>query len=447
MGKKERLRRQNAGKRNQAPANRPGKSSTSVFTWLILLGITLAGAGIGHRAMEAWQKEEPPPPRVVEEEGPVFTAADYAKPALSLAEIQAQKLIIDVHEHIQSLNEAPIYIDEMDQLGIGKMCLMGSSWFTITLNEGAGFSRWQENNTELIKIIKQYPDRFEAWPTLDPMDPEALDHFKEMVAQGATGLKLYIGHGYVTKANKYMFHTMAMDDPRMLPIYAYCQENYIPICMHVNPFREKPGFAQELIAVLTAYPDLKFDIPHFILSSIASDRLREFLDTFPNINSNVSFGDAFANAGLKRISDNPEKFQRLFRDYPDRFMYATDLVLTNHPSKTREWVRSQFQAYLDMLSKKTYTASFIRGETLNGLELPPWLLEKVLYKNYEEFKARRPKGTVITRKINWDYMNQDPVDREPGQAFPPPPPKKKKPAVPQNPVGTKGTPLMPDDLL
>jgi predicted TIM-barrel fold metal-dependent hydrolase len=430
MSKANRYKQQRAQDKRQSPPvyHRPNRTR-SIYVWILVLAVVLAVAGVGNYAIEAWQERDTVASTAsntpAETGGPVFTEADYAKPALSLAEIQAQNLIVDVHEHIQSVNEVPVFLDIMNEMGIGKTCLMGSSWFTITLNEGAGFSRWEENNLELIKIIQQYPGRFEAWPTLDPMAEDNLDHLKDLVSQGATGVKLYIGHGYVTKANKYMFHSMAIDDPRMLPIYAYCQENYIPICMHVNPFGGKPGFAQELISVLTMFPDMKVDVPHFILSSIKSERLREYFDTFPNIYSNVSFGDFFAKDGLERISRSPERFQRLFRDYPDRFLYASDLVLTNHASKTREWVRDQFQAYLDMLSKETYTTPVVPDKVLRGVNLPPWLLEKVLYKNFEAMKASRPKGTVITREINWANMNQEPIERAPGEAFPPLPPAKK----------------------
>ncbi len=222
-----------------------------------------------------------------------------------------------------------------------------------------------------------------------------------------------------------MFHTVAMDDPGMLPVYAYCEENFIPICIHVNPYEGKPGFAQEFIAVLSAFPDLKIDCPHFMLSSIMSSRLREFLDTFPNLYSNVSFGDFFMKAGLTRISKNPQKFKDIFNDYPDRFMFAADLVLIDSPRQDREWVYNQFKAYLDMLSQETYTTPAIPGETLNGVALPDWLLERVLYKNFHEFKNRQPRGTEITRKIRWDRMNVEPLQREPGQTFPPPPKEKK----------------------
>ena len=344
-------------------------------------------------------------------------------PGMPLQAIQAERRIIDVHEHIGTLAEAPIYLDIMDELGIGKMCLMGSSRFTLTLNEGFGFTEYDQNNEELLKIVEAYPGRFEAWVTVDPRDPGKLDKFKDFVRRGATGLKLYSGHGYVTKKNTYMFHELAMDDPGMLPVYAYCEEHFIPVCIHVNPYKGKPGFAEEFVAVLTQFPDMKVDCPHFMLSSIQSSRLREFLDTFPNLYTDVSFGDFFVKPGLTRISKNPPKFRQIFADYPDRIMYASDLVLIKGPRQTRAWVREQLQSYLDMLTQETYTTTAIPGQTLQGLALPDYIVERVLFKNYEEFTAKRPRGTEITREIDWSRMNVTPLKREPGQAFPPLPKK------------------------
>ncbi len=343
---------------------------------------------------------------------------DWGDPGpMSLAAMQEQGLIIDVHEHIASLELAPQFIETMDALGIQKMCLMGTSKFTLTLNEDYGFTEYDENNEELIKIIDTYPGRFEAWPTIDPKDPEKLTKIQDLVARGATGVKLYLGHGYVTKEHEYMFHTVALDDPGMLPFYAWCEEKGIPLAFHVNPFGGKVGFAQEFIAVLTQYPDLKVIAPHFILSSVRSFRLEEFLDTFPNLYSDVSFGDYFMKERLGYISKHPAKFQRIFKKYPTRFMFASDLVMI--PGRHADWAPTQLQAYIDMLSKETYTSAAIPGETLNGLALSDDLLSRVLFRNYLAFRAKQPKGTKITREINWDRMSQEPVDREPGQAFPP----------------------------
>ncbi len=345
------------------------------------------------------------------------------EPSTPFAEVQAQRLIVDVHEHIGALDRAPIYIEVMDKLGIGKMCLMGSSKFTLTLDEKYGFTGYDENNEELLKIVQQYPGRFEAWPTVNPLDPEKLTKFKDLVSRGATGLKLYIGHGYLTRANEYMFHPVAMDDPGMLPLYQYCQDNFIPVCIHVNPYDGKPGFAEEFVAVLTAFPDLKVVCPHFMLSSVRSFRLQELLDVFSNLYTDVSFGDFFMKERLEYISKYPKKFKKIFNDYPDRFMYGTDLVLIDTPKHSRPWVQQQHEAYLDMLTKDTYTTPLIPGETLHGVALPDWLLDRILYKNFEAFSTKKPKGTQIAHAPDWKRMGITPRERKPGQAFPPPPKK------------------------
>ena len=323
---------------------------------------------------------------------PLPTSAPvYEDPGpLSLAEIQERGLIIDAHEHIESLEQAPLFLAAMDKLGIRKMCLMGSSKFTLTLNESYGFTEYDENNEELLAIVEAYPGRFEAWPTVNPEDPEKLQKIQDLVSRGASGVKLYIGHGYVSRDHTYMFHTVAMDDPGMLPLYGWCEENYIPVMLHVNPFGDKIGFAQEFIAVLTQYPDLKVIAPHFALSSVYNPRLEELLDTFPNLYSDVSFGDYFMAKRLAYMSKYPKKFRRIFKEYPDRFFFAADLVMIR--GRSDDWAPTQMQAYLDMLASVTYTSPAIPGGELTGLNLSDDLVSRVLFRNYEAFRASRPFG-------------------------------------------------------
>ncbi len=347
-------------------------------------------------------------------------------PALSLQAAQASRRIVNVHEHIQGMKSAGVLLKVMDQYGVGKTLLMGSSWFTMTLQESDGFTKYDEINEAILEVALAHPGRFDAWPTINPRDDQKLEKFISLHQRGATGLKLYVGHGFVKKSDKrYMFHTMALDDPGLMPVYGYCQENFIPILYHVQlDAKLGPGIADEFVAVLTKFPDLKIICPHYMLSSSSQKRLREFLDAFPNLYSDISYGhDDFIKAGLKRIHKDPERYRELFRDYPGRFMWGTDLVITDHPSKTVEWSGERFKTYFDMLAKKTYTSPLFPGESMNGLALDGALLDGILYKNYEAFSALRPKGTVLPRPFNWEPLGGEPVDRAPGQSLPPPPRK------------------------
>ena len=343
-----------------------------------------------------------------------------AKADSVLDDIVQSRRIINVHEHIQHEANVPELLEVMDKMGIQKTILVGSSWFTLRLYESVGFTKIDENNRAILDIVKKYPQRFEAWPTLDPNDTTHLDKIKDLIKEGATGVKLYVGHGYQKRRDgSYMFHPMAMDDPKLAPLFAWCQENFIPMNLHVNS--DKPGFAQEFIAVMTQFPNLKINCPHWMLSTIKDSRLREYLDTFPNLYADISFGhDEFLIDGVKRISVRRTSFKRILEEYPTRFFFGTDFVYTDFVNRNVDWAAPRIQVYYDMLSRNTYTIPGVTGE-LNGLALPKPILESILYKNYEAFIAARPTDTTITEKVDWSRMRIRPMDRTPGQTYPPPP--------------------------
>lgn len=391
---------------------------------LCIGGILLLGAFVSRLPVGESATSMEPTPFV-----PDFDASQAA-----LGDAIAQKKVLNAHEHIQGENNVPDLMKLMDAVGMSKTVLVGSSWFTITMNDSVGFTRYDENNEAILNIAKEHPDHFEAWPTINPLDPQKFEKIVDFHQRGATGIKLYTGHGYTRRDNgDYMFHPIAMDDPSMFPLYEYWEEHHIPICFHVNPY--KPGFAQELIEVLRTFPDMKVIAPHFILSSIRDSRMREFLDTFPNLYSDISFGhDDFLTTGLARISRNPQKFRDIFTQYPDRFFFGSDLVLTELDRKSHEWMVHRIEAYYDMLTKEEYSSPVftalspekleelgIQGGTLRGLGLPRELLEGVLYRNFEQFIAKKPRGTRITRSIDWSRMGVEELDRYPGQSFPPEP--------------------------
>lgn len=408
------------GRKKYQQAPPPKKGFLTPGRLMIIVPALFILGGVAQRAPEIlrWAESTAQHAANAKQHPPLDLTPYNETPEEALARIKADHKIINTHEHME--NEACVknWLQTMDDSGMAKTILVGSSWFTITMNEKYGFTRYDENNENLMGIAAKWPDKFEAWPTVNPLDPDKLAKVKDLHARGASGFKLYSGHGYIRKDNgDYMFHPIAMDDPQMFPVYAYWQENHIPICMHVNPYEK--GFSQELIAVLTAFPDMKVITPHFILSSIRDTRMREFLDTFPNLYSDISFGhDDFLIAGITRISKNTAKFKQIFADYPDRFFFGSDLVITEYEAKTPAWCDIRMQAYFDMLTKKDYTTELVPGETLHGLELRGPLLDRVLYENFVAFEALKPEGTKILRAIDWSRMGVDEIERSPGQAFP-----------------------------
>jgi predicted TIM-barrel fold metal-dependent hydrolase len=313
---------------------------------------------------------------------------------------------INAHEHIQDYGVIAKFLHAMDNCQIEKSLLVGSSRFTITLNPAHGFTRYDENNQEIIKSLRRHPGRFEAWPTLHPLDRHKLSKIKQFIDQGATGVKLYLGHGFVNPSTRrYLFHPIAMNDQRMYEIYKFCEKHHVPLLYHVNPGPKTAGFCREFVDVLTSFPDLKVNCPHLMLSSIRDSRLQELLDTFPNLFTDLSFGhDDHLIAALKRVSREPDKFTKLFSKNSNRIMFGTDLVVTRHPRKTTKWCEQRIRAYYSMLSKDIYTTALVPNRQLYGLALPKPVLERLLHRTYTHFRRLQPTNTKIRRRLRWERM-------------------------------------------
>ncbi|HXV28211.1 MAG TPA: amidohydrolase family protein [bacterium] len=281
--------------------------------------------------------------------------------------------IMNAHEHIQSLQEVPKFLEAMDRNDIMTTVILGSSESTFVMGRKR-FKKWEENNLEILKIAKAYPGRFIAFPTLDVEDPGKLEKLKSYLNMGGRGLKLYSGNTF--------FHTRPLDDPSMMPVYEYCEKNGVPILFHVNP----GYFQKEFELVLKQFPGLKVICPHYCLSTIKSERFEYLMETYPGLYTDTSFGYMdFLTAAIKRFSKNPEKFRNLATKYQDRILFGTDVVVTNESAKTVDWLTQVVRVYRDMLEKKTYTFFALPGETFNGLNLDPKILRKIYRDNYIRF--------------------------------------------------------------
>jgi len=289
-----------------------------------------------------------------------------------IPEEREQITIINAHEHIQSLAQAEKFLESMDKANISKTFLLGSP--KATIYGGQGFEDPDSNNAEILNIIHEYPDRFEALCTIDPRDIDKLEKLQDCVREGSKGLKLYSGH--YAMFYKYLgpLNTTEMDE-----IYSYCEKNNIPILFHINLGKE--NLLGEFEDILKRYPDLIINCPHFCLSSIKISRLRYLFDNYPNVYTDVSFG-YFVEDGLKRISNNASMYHDFIIKYRNRFMFGTDMVVTANKRKTAEWIYNLTMCYRDMLEKSNYqcvVAPDFSGN-FNGLNLDKDTL-KIIYED------------------------------------------------------------------
>lgn len=157
-------------------------------------------------------------------------SAQIAKISEEVHDRRANFNIINAHEHVQSEENLPLLRKAMEDCQVKKMVLLGTSDFTFYLNPDYGFSGYEKNNEFIIKMSKEYPDEFAALVTLDPRDDKKLEKLKQYITEGATGVKLYNGH----KTFYDLFFNLPLTDPGMMEIYAYCEQENIPILYHIN---------------------------------------------------------------------------------------------------------------------------------------------------------------------------------------------------------------------
>ncbi len=305
----------------------------------------------------------------------VFNYFFFKERKFEIEETKKIEKIFNFHEHIESLNEAKKLLKIMKENNISKTVLLGSPNYTLYLAKNMGFEEYEKNNLEIIEIAKKYPDKFVAFPTLNPLDQNNLEKFKNYLNLGAKGLKLYYGHG--GSHGKGPFHVISLDDSRMDPVFEFCQKEGLPIMFHIN----LPKYYKEFVPLMEKFPELTIIVPHFMLSMWNEERLKRMenlFEKYPNFYTDISLGrPKFLTDGLKHISENPELYRNFIIKHRDRFLFGTDMVVTEAKFQTGFPISENIRVYRDFLEKKQYQEPF-SGEYLNGLYLDEETL-KIIY--------------------------------------------------------------------
>ena len=283
--------------------------------------------------------------------------------------------IVNAHEHIESISLVPRYLEAMRRVGVARTILVGSP-HAIFIEGSDGFHREEENNLEILRIAAANPDTFIAFPTVNMDDLDRVEKLKKYVAMGGRGLKLYGGSS--------VYHTIPLDDKALTPLFEYCQQQRIPVLLHVNAGL----YLKEFEAVLDRFPRMTVICPHLCMSTVEYKRLDELLDHHPQLYTDISFGYIKQlKAGLERFSKHPERYRKLIIKHQDRVLFGTDMVITGAPEKDADWLAGVARGYRDLLEKDTYTFFALPGETLRGLRLDPAVLEKIYRTNIEKLLA------------------------------------------------------------
>ncbi len=272
--------------------------------------------------------------------------------------------ITDTHEHIQSLARAEDLLKAMDDLGIAKTVLVPSPIETLEMIGGGTFTDYRPNVDEILKIAAAHPGRFVPFCAISPKDADALDYLKDCVDRGGKGLKLYNGHSLF-----YDGFGMPLDAPAMEPIYAYAEEAHLPILYHVN----LDEYGSELMRVLVKHPNLIVSVPHFMVSGHKLNRVSDWMDKFPNLYTDISFGfEPFMAKGFENIEGNLKEFRDFILAHQDRILFGADMVMTDIERKDTPYMEAMLGCYKALLEQSSFHCEPITetlsksAETLEG---------------------------------------------------------------------------------
>jgi uncharacterized protein len=298
---------------------------------------------------------------------------------------------IDVHNHQNNMPTQNLgnLLAEMDKLNMKVM---------VNLSGRSG-----EYLASAVKNIKQSdPKRLIVFANVSfngigeaSWTENTVKQLEEDVKAGAQGLKVFKNLGFSVKDKE--GNLVAVDDPRLDPIWATCGKLGIPVLIHTadpKQFWEEPnaqnerwlelitqsgrkrnsseGFSWEKLIeqqhnIIKKHIKTTFIIAHFGWYANNLKYLGTLLDSYPNMN--IEFGAIIAELGRQ-----PRMAKMFFEKYQDRILFGKD-----------SWVPSEYSTYFRVLETNDeyfpYHKKYHAFWKMYGIGLNDEVLKKVYYKN------------------------------------------------------------------
>tara|TARA_R110002051_G_scaffold137916_4_gene210596 strand:- start:20711 stop:21799 length:1089 start_codon:yes stop_codon:yes gene_type:complete len=298
---------------------------------------------------------------------------------------------IDVHSHqrdmsVESLNGLILHMNAMNEA------------IMVNLSGGSG-----KNLKEKVENInKSFPNRFVVFANIDFEGAKDMEWGEKAAAQleddiknGAKGLKIFKSLGLRNKDAD--GNRLAIDDPRLDPIWAKCAEMGVPVLIHAadpksfwdemdadnerwlelktHPRRKRSAtdpapfeqIIQEQHNVFKKHSKTKFINAHMGWHANNLEKLGELLDEMPNMNVGIS-------AVIAELGRQPQNARAFFLKYQDRVLFGKD-----------SWKPEEFPTYFRVLESNDeyfpYYKKYHAFWSMYGLNLPDNVLKKLYYQN------------------------------------------------------------------
>jgi len=304
---------------------------------------------------------------------------------------RAKYPFIDIHSHQFRMADQDLstLIADMDKMNMGIM---------INLSGGSG----DRLKRSIENVREHYPNRFGVFANVsfDGVGSEgwaqnAARQLEEDVQHGAVGLKIYKSLGLRNKDTD--GKRLAIDDPRLGPVWDKCGELGIPVIIHAadpksfwdpmdadnerwleiktRPGRKRsdtdPAPWQQIIDeqhnMFRNHPKTTFINAHFGWYANDLARLGALIEELPNMYVEIA-------AVIAELGRQPRFAQAFFIEYQDKILFGKD-----------SWKPEEFPTYFRVLETDDeyfpYHKKYHAFWAMYGLDLPDEVLKKVYYKN------------------------------------------------------------------
>ncbi len=298
---------------------------------------------------------------------------------------------VDIHSHQSGMGsmDLSILVREMDKLNEAVM---------VNLSGGNG----KEISEALANINESYPNRFVVFANVDfdgvgrdGWAQNAVTQLETDVRNGAKGLKVYKSLGL--RNSDVSGKRVAIDDPRLDPVWKKCGELGIPVLIHsadprafwdpmdknnerwlelkTHPRRKRsdsdPAPWEQIIEeqhrMFKKHPETNFINAHMGWYANDLGKLSALLDDLPNMYVGIS-------AVIAELGRQPKSGREFFIKYQDRILFGKD-----------SWQPSEFPTYFRVLETDDeyfpYYKKYHAFWAMYGMKLPDEVLRKVYYKN------------------------------------------------------------------
>ncbi len=307
---------------------------------------------------------------------------------------RAKYPFIDVHSHHR---RAAAYDDEQMAELISDMDGLNMA---VAINLSGG---WGDRLKATVKSMEgRYPDRFVVFANIDfsgigepGWTERAVKQLEEDVANGARGLKIYKNLGLTLVDSDSL--RVAVNDPRIDPIWAICGELGIPVLIHTGEpasfwlprdrynerwleLKLRPGRYRdpelypswedvmgEQHDVFRRHPGTTFINAHMGWYANNLAGMAKLMEEFPNMYTEVG-------AVLGELGRQPRTARKFLIEYKERVMFGKDA-----------WAPDEYRVYFRTFETSDeffkYYRKYHAHWNLYGLDLPDDVLRHIYYRN------------------------------------------------------------------